>query len=337
MTADYTIFIDEAFFNWFGLRTIESNICYAALSLPTERLENLKQFESAIQRFAKERLPASKVTQNAAELKSTALRYLTAAIIDELGKKIDYFLTKNHGVIFGFFIPAEGFYNYKLRSDYIHDPARLASLQKADYQKRIEEIRQEMLKKWEDGENDLGLIDDIYRTFFGFIVQYHGDHLKKSFRIVYDSRQPNEDARLHGIAESFARLVDRVTPGTFAYYKGYSAASSSGVPGLRLVDWIVGEVRSFFYRNPAIIGGDSELKVLSPCPNPKMILFKGRAPFYRRELSTAAKACFQATGCGSMLPFLKGHFAKGILTYYAQHGEARHISMSELAAYDMAD
>jgi hypothetical protein len=67
-----------------------------------------------------------------------------------------------------------------------------------------------------------------------------------------------------------------------------------------------------------------------------MMIIEG-GPFYRRELSEDAIACFETRGKGFMLPQIKKHFASGFLTYYAQHGEARNISIPELVAYDMAD
>lgn len=37
------------------------------------------------------------------------------------------------------------------------------------------------------------------------------------------------------------------------------------------------------------------------------------------------------------MPYLKEHFAKEILTYYAQQGEARHLAMDRGIAFDLAD
>ena len=258
MNAEYTVFIDESFFKWFGLPVKESNICYGALSLPKSRLKNLERFEKSIRQYAFDRLPASEQASHAGgELKYTAFRHFTPTVIDELGGKLDYFLSKNGAAIFGFFIPAEGLFNYHLRSDYIDDAKALRTLPEVDYKKRISEIRDGMLKKWEDAEHNLGLLEELYPTFFNFVVQYHGHYLKKPFQIVYDSRHPEEDAELHKCAEDFARQADRATPGAFSHYRGYSTASSANSAGLRLVDWIAGEVRSFFYHNPVVVGGDS--------------------------------------------------------------------------------
>lgn len=74
-----------------------------------------------------------------------------------------------------------------------------------------------------------------------------------------------------------------------------------------------------------------------PYLNPKMLLIDERAPYYRRELSPEAKECFVKSGQRFMLPQIKKCFASGLLTYYAQHGEARHIFIPKLFALDMAD
>lgn len=339
MSADYTVFIDESFYQWFGLPKMESNFCYAALSLPTYRLGDLERFEKSVRQFAFSHLPADKkVSPLPDEFKYADFRHLTAGVIDELGSKLAYFLEKTEATIFGFFIPAEGIFNYQLRTDYIDDAEALRTLPKADHEKRLEEIRAAMLKEWEVDEHGLGALKETYKVFFNFNVQHHGHYLKKTYRIEYDSRHPKEDAALHKFAEDFAReFAERMTPGAFAYYQGYTSTSSKTSVGLRLVDWIAGEVRAFFYRNPSILGGDSKLEVLSPYYNPKMLLIDGRAPYYRRELSPEAKDCFVKSGQRFMLPQIKKFFASGFLTYYAQHGEARHIFIPKLVALDMAD
>lgn len=339
MSADYTVFIDESLYEWFGLPKMGSNLCYAALSLPTNRLGDLERFEKSVRRFAFANLPPDKkVSPLPDEFKYTDFRHLTPDVIDELGSKLAYFLEKNEATIFGFFIPAEGIFNYQLRTDFIDDAEALRNLPKADHEKRLEEIRAQMLKEWEADEHCLGALKEAYKVFFNFNVQHHGHYLKKTFRIEYDSRHPEEDAALHKYAEDFARdKADRISPGAFAHYQGYSSVSSKTSVGLRLVDWIAGEVRAFFYRNPAILSGDSKLEVLSPYLNSKMLLIDERAPYYRRELSPEAKECFVKSGQRFMLPQIKKFFASGLLTYYAQHGEARHIFIPKLIALDMAD
>jgi len=338
MNTDYLVFVDESFYKWFGLPAQESNLCYSALSVPTARHPDLERFEASVQKFAFDQLPATqKASHTGEEIKYSDFRHFSPDVIDELGRKLDYFLTKNGASIFGFFIPAEGFMNYKLRSGFIDKVEALKAMPEAEYKNRIEAVRQEMLQEWKDAEHNLGLLSECYKTFFNFIVQFQGRFLRKSYRIIYDSRNPDEDALLHKEAEEFATLADRTTPGAFAYYRGYQAGFSTTSPGLRLVDWIAGEVRAFFYRSPDVLSSASSFDILSPYWNPKMLLIEGTAPFYRRELSTEAVACFENKGRGLMLPQIKKHFANGFLTYYAQRGEARHLSIPKLIAYDMAD
>lgn len=337
MSADYVIFVDESFYKWFGLPTKESNFCYGGLSLPATQLPDLDRFEASIRQFAFNNLPASeKSKRTVAELKYSDFRHLSNEVIDTLGIKLNYFLAKNRAYIFGFFIPAEGFMNYKLRSDFI-DVDTLKEIPEAEYKCRIQSIREKLIQDWREAEHNLGLLTENYKTFFNFILQFQGRFLQKQYRIVYDSRNPDEDSQLHRHAEEFARLSDRRTPGMFAHYRGYSTASSGNSAGLRLVDWIAGEVRTFFYRSPEIMNSSSSFDILSPYWNPKMILVEGVAPFYRKPLSRESVECLQRKGNGLMLPHIRNHFASGLLTYYARCGEARHLSIPGLVAYDMAD
>lgn len=339
MNAEYTVFIDESFYQWFGLPTKESNLCYGALSVPTERLDELVAFENSVRQFAFDQLPeVEKAKRGSAEVKYADFRHFPPEAIDIIGQKFGYFLAKNRAAIFGFFIAAQGFMNYVLRSDYYDKADALRATTEVEHAAHLEKIRAEMLKKWEDAEHDIGLLTELYGPFFNFLVQYHGRSLKKTYRVVYDSRNPEEDAQLHRNAEQLASVADRLHPGTFAHYKGYVGEKSHNSPGLRLVDWVAGEVRSFFYRNPAVLSGDSKFDILSPCCNPRMILLDGKpAPYYRKGLSREASGCFDVIGKGFMLPRIKDSFAEGLLTCYATHGEARHISIRERAVYDMAD
>lgn len=338
INSDYTVFIDESFYKWFGLPTQESNLCYGALSLPTERMDDLIRFEGALRQFTYDHLPLAEQSKcTPCEIKHSQLRHLSHDVIDILGKKLACFLTKNNAWVFGFFVPAEGFMNYKLRSDFIDDVHALKGLPQADYKARIAMIRGGMLKEWKDAERDVGLLTECYKTFFGFIAQFHGRDLKKSYRIVYDSRNPQEDEILHNDALELLQLVERVKPGPLARYRGYETAASSKSPGLRVADWIAGEVRGFFYRSPSILQGNSTFDILSPYGNPDMTLIDGTAPFYRKPLPAHMIESLQTTGVGFMLPQIRDRFAAGLITYYAQQGEARHISIPELAIYDMAD
>ena len=338
MSADYTVFVDESFYKWFGLPTQDANLCYAALTLPARSLHALDRFEAAIRSLAFAQLPPKeKAGRRAEEVKYSDFRHFSTDFVDVLGRKLDYFLAKNHAYIFGFFIPAEGFMNYKLRTDFIDDVDALKTMPEIEHAARIETIRQEMLNEWKDAEHNLGLLTECYSTFFNFIVQFHERHLEGSYRIVYDSRNLAEDALLHAKAEEFATRASRTAPESFSGYRGYVSEGSSSSAGLRLVDWIAGEVRAFFYRNPEVMSSSSTFDILSPYLNPKMFLSPYMLPCYRRELSTEAVECFEEKGRGFMLPQIKRHFAGGLLTYYARCGEARHVSIPELVAYDMPD
>lgn len=338
MTTDYTVFVDESFFRWFGLPTHESNLCYGALSIPSHRLPALESFEARIQKHAFSLLPEQyRAGKKGTEFKYSDFRHLSHDSIKDLGHQFGNFLKRNDAFIFGYFVPAEGFLNYKLRSDFIDDLQGMKGLPESEYKERIGSIRQTMLQEWTDAEQNIGLLKECYSTFFWCLVQSHGGFLRKTFRIVYDSRNPIEDALLHEAAEKQAALLDRADPGVFAYYRGYSSESSQSSSGLKLVDWIAGEIRNFFYRNPAVLESDSSFDILSPYMNPTMISAGTTLPFYRKKLSPEAIECFSVSGRGFMLPHLRAYFGSGFLTHYARKGEARMIATIPLEIFDMAD
>jgi hypothetical protein len=333
----YTVFVDESFYKWFGLPSDESNFCYAALSIPTARLPDLQKFEASLRIFLRDKLPADiQAKVGSGELKYTHLRHADPATIDTLGEKFAYFLKKNGCSIFGYFIPAGGYLNYRIRSDFIDDLDGLKALSEAERKAKVQVARDELLQKSADAEHNLGLLTDIYNAFSGFVLNHHGKALRKTYRIVYDGRNPAEDEALLGAAEEVARLTDRISPGIFEHYKGYQIASSADTPGLRLVDWFAGDIRAFFYRSAPVQSAVSSYDILSPYLNPKMTLI-GHGPYYQKALPPEVTECFTKKGQRLMMPSIKDFFASGIITYYAEKGEARQMVIPLMVAFDLAD
>lgn len=341
MAADYIVFIDESFYQWFGQIHAQSSLCYGAITIPQSRLGDLERFEESAQAFLRSRLPAGIATKDPDEFKYSDFRHLDAATFDEMGEKLRYFLKKNNAFIFGFFIPAEGFLNYRLRDDFFDAPEKLAALSDVEKSDRIQRHREEMLELWEttklDGKRDLGLIETFYHTFCGFVLHFQARTLGKSFEIVYDSRNEDEDRALHEGFENNLFLQDRLHTDISKYYKGYRTSTSLNSPGLRLADWIAGETRTFFFRNPELIEANSKLEVLSASPNPKMTIIGHGAPYYEHPFPESAQRCLEETNTGFMTPKIKERFAAGLVTYYAKYGEARHLSVMDKKIFDMAD
>ena len=341
MTSEYTVYIDESFWQWFGLPIPEANFCYAALSIPTAKISDLERFECAISQYGFQHLnPEGQIYRQQhpnSEFKYTHFRFLDNETIDVIGSKIAYFLEKNKGYIFGYYIPAEGYLNYQLRGIYSNDAGSLRSMSPDEKTARIKNIKDDLISNWNDASHNLGLLIENFRTFFNFIVQFHGQALHKSFCIVYDSRNPSEDVALQKAAEEFAAIADRASPGVFSYYKGFSTSSSSSSAGIRVADLIAGEIRAFFVRHPSVYEGNSKWDILSPYINPDMLLVDGVFPCYRKALPQNAIDFITRTGGGFMMPHLKKYFASDLLTYYAKHGEARHLSMYDMMVYDLPD
>lgn len=333
----YTVFVDESFYKWFGLPSTESNFCYAALSVPTARLKALDRFEASLRNFVWGRLPSAEKSRiDFEEIKYTHLKLLSPGVIDEIGRRMATFLQEYDGTIFGFFIPASGYLAYMLRSDFIDDLDGLKQLPEKERHARLEARRQELLQKARDAEHNIGLLSEIYPPFFNMLLQHHGRFLHKTYRIVYDSRNPEEDKLLHQVAEDLGEKVDRLTPDTYRHYLGHETSASAKSPGLRLVDWFAGDIRAFFRLSAPVLSAGSSFDILSPYYNPEMILVE-HGPYYKKQLPPAAMSCFETMGRGLMMPSIKPFFASGLISYYAEKGEARHVSIPHSLAFDMAD
>jgi len=342
MNTDYTVFIDESFSpEWFGFSDMDADLCYGVLTIPTAKILQLDKFENHMRKLAykflyKHLQQKIKEKCSVSEFKYSYFNALLpnaniiSNVMDTLGNEFSCFLKENDARLFGFYIPLYGFLHYTLRDEYFDKASTLKSMTQSEINKHIENIKNEKIQEWKigvkNGKRNVELLRKIYEMLFMFIGQFHGQRLNKTFEIVYDSRDSIEDAVLHEYALELAQLAERVFSGVSSSCKNIKMGSSSNYSGIRIADWIAGDVRKFFRKNQTLLDDGSKLEILPAVVH-----------FYRKELSAETGTCFCKLGQGTMLPQIKDYFAADTLTCFARYGEARHINIPLRIALDLAD
>jgi hypothetical protein len=332
---EYTVFIDESAWGFFRYKDTTGNFCYAGLSIRSDALGEMAAFEAAFQNHIRDRYQAQHgAALPPGEIKSTVLDQLDAEDISFLGRKLNWFLQKNRCALFGFFTDVEGLVHNEIRDEFHDSPSSLRPGDKAHF----DEFHRELMRKVREKAHNLGELQRLYQTFAGFCGQHHGRSLRSPFRVQYDPRNASENTLLHIAAQDFLALAERAFPGVGRYYRGadYSLSSEQS-PGLRIVDFIAGDLRNTLRRYPALREDQSRLEILSPRSAGVPIIYNEIVWGFKRPMDTALRGQVLDTTNGLLFPSIWKHFAQGVVTCYARFGEARHIDFREECYQDMVD
>jgi hypothetical protein len=333
-----TVYIDESFFKWFNFQSPEANLCYAALSVPTKYIRALGYFEKDVRLYVTNELAIKHLTpKDHQEIKYHDIALLDINGIEHVGNMISTFLGKVGGSVFGLFVPASNYFNYLVRNDFYDDRGAILTMSDDERNQRLEQCKADLKEKWGQEAFKCGYIKELYKTLTGFVLHYHAKSLDTHFNIVYDSRSPDEDKILNDGLTPFFSLQANVFNGIDKYYDGYRTASSANESGLRVVDWIVGAIRNYFYTNLDLVGANSHFDILSAKMNNGMWEGGMHGPFYADQLPVDVFDKMKKRGKGCLMSHIMDCFAENLLSYYAINGEARHIDVSSGKIFNMAD
>jgi hypothetical protein len=339
--ADRVVFIDESFYEWFGLPKEDSNFCYAAVSLPEKSLPQLALFMNS---FGKQVTDFHQEDTGKAftggEVKSKYLYELSGEHRRRLAEKLAYFLRKHNGHIFTFFTTSQGFVHNCLRDKYYHEYGKYYSDFLADADKEMEGVKDELVSRWKREPFNLALLEPLYGNLISFLYCFHREQ-KQTFRVQYDPREKGEDAALSNAAMDIAAIHEQMIqclgkPERAEVLIGIDTSlSSEDCPGLQLVDLIVADTRRLFRDVAGLRSDCSEPRILSAKYNPAMVLVDGKAPYYPHSLR--ASTVRELEEVDLLFPQIRPFFARSFASCHATFGEARHIELSSGTILDMAD
>lgn len=268
------------------------------------------------------------------EVKSSILYKLRPADIEFLGEKLAWFLDKNDAALFAFFTDVQALVKNRMRDAFHADPLGLRAGDPAQFAKFYASLR----SKTQTEPHNLGELRELYSTFIGFCGQHHGHLLGQTFGIQYDPRHVEENSLLHAAGKAFLQLTERVSPGACRFYTGAdSSIPSAHSPGLKLVDFIVGDVRRLFRKVPSLRTEESRLEVLTARSDGIRWYDNGLVWGFQRRISESTWHKAISRSNGLLFPFIYQRFACRIITCHALEGEARHVLLQSRRYLDMVD
>lgn len=337
---DRTVYVDESFFEWFGLPNEDSNFCYAAVSLPVQRKDQLVSFMEA---FRRQLLKYCEIDNGkpitTREVKSKLLYSISKEHREILAEKLKYFLKKNQGYLFSFFTTSKGFIHNRIRDKYYEEYGKHYNDFISNVDDEVISMKNELIDTWKKEPYNIALLEPLYIYLTSFLLHFHQAR-GETFKIQYDPREKGEDIILNTRVHDSLGLIEKVffqleNNEKQRFFSGYNAnISSDDCPGLQLVDLIAADVRKLFRTVLGLCEDGSETRILSAIYNPEMTPICG-APYYRRRLRDSTLKELEAVDL--LFPRIRLFFAKSAISCYAKFGEARHIDIINGDVYDMAD
>ena len=283
--ADYVFFIDESFENWFNFKIEDGNFCHAGISVPMDKVSDLKLFVSSliseIEKCFRNLYSSAELT----EIKYTHVKKLPDNIKTHIANKIRYFCRKNQAFCFGFYSERTPFLYNRLRDKYFDCKIPLTEKIK-NIQSEIDDIIKELQSEKQSQSKRLGetfILKDTYLKLTQFALNFHKS-IGKTFVIQYDPRQRKEDIALNDAAVDLADMASKNLMKRDKVLLGYDTSlASEDCPGLMLADFIAGDLRTLFQRHASLMSTNSSLEILAaddprnriPCPISPL----GVAPF----------------------------------------------------------
>ncbi|UDQ98900.1 hypothetical protein AAEX28_02140 [Lentisphaerota bacterium WC36G] len=334
--SDYIFYIDESFYEWFGLKHNDSDFCHAGITIPREKLSDLKCFTANLRKIIRKNYQKKYGNKAIKEIKSSHLYALDTVTIKDIAKKINNFCTKNNCYMFGFYTRADSYINNLIRDKYFDKYGGSIYDHSSNVEDELQEIKNDVISSWKKGKHDVNLLDMSYRNIVSSATHFHGRYLKKSFMIQYDPRHRKEDKILNEKMLEYANVVSKVTniENPLLGYK--NDLSSDNCDGLFLADLICADIRRLFKNNRELLELGSRLEVLSAkVPSSWDILQP--PPYYSTPFPSEFINEMIINNKNLLFSENYQNFASKIISCYAINGEARNIDFHKKQFLDMAD
>jgi Protein of unknown function (DUF3800) len=339
--SPYVVYIDESFFNFWGLNNPDGNFCYVAFGVPQENLSILDVehkrlidlFQTAVASDLGETPPVEikSVVFRRLELKSRRrIALLARGLMLRLGA---FFLTE--------FCQVRGFILESVRSDLLEKgdsqiPEKWDSL----YQAKRDELSR-AVKEQKLGQSPLlqKLIETPTASLAYFLTQR-----AKWYELVVDPRGGVEDnyiaKTIQYTTEAVIRGVHRESPDKLRATS--FSTRSENCPGLQMADLLAGEVRHWFVRNPEFLEFNSGLTLLDIDELQTKFYLKTSAgivskPERRTNIPFSLSRKLYRAGRSSLFPYFRSSLANNLISCIAAYGEFRHIDLAHDQIIDSPD
>jgi hypothetical protein len=345
--AEYLVFLDESFFEFFQLTAKTGYFTHGMLGVPERNYERLRQ------RFVGFMDSYRAVTGTGDfELKHSVLRRVPYASRRRITVAIRDMLLDADAFIAGFFTPSRAFLLERVRSKLVTaadgSPVEIPD----DHHTMLDEALTELRGELKGRPGMSALLFELLLVPIGAVAQMLS-FFESPFRVVYDPRNPKEDLavrrRVAELMEKFdgrgGRWLGGLRMDVGLRYLGLELARRSDEePGLQIADLVAGEVAAFFQAFPELLSHHSSRALATPTSRESDITVEvlngrlvktgclHRMPFHLR------RRFFEADKKGrTLLPLFRNLLAAGGLSCFSSWGQLRQIMVFEKWIWDMVD
>lgn len=337
---DYKVFVDESFFEFFGLVAKEGFFCFGAVGVPAAQYEAFARFlEPVRDRFRQ--------LTGVAEIKHAELRRFDYRDQRDIACRVRDALMQHGGLIAGFFTPVRAS---------VLEWVRMALLGEAD---EIPEDHDHLyaaeVVKLGELYRGPGRSATIGRLLMGPVASLANFFASQEshFEMTYDPREKGEDRAVKANVESYVGVLQglkNLPPGedradVADFFTGFrSDRRSDQEIGLQVADFVAGEVRRFMQANEELLRYGASRRLITPTSREAVMTATrlGEAVFKTgvlHRMPPDLRARFQRPDPEKRTVFhlLAQLLASGILTCYSTWGTPRHLMPFEGLIIDQLD
>lgn len=263
--SEYTVFVDESFYRFFGFVDPDGNFCHAVLGVPTANYQRLHDILTPLREayFRQAWRLYGEVPQ---EIKFSTLRTFPANFRVRFSRDLVRALRETGGFVSGCYTPTQGQVMERVRVNLLGEAEEVPE----DHAGLYDAARAELLEQFQ-GVGQAELITGLLTLPFAAVVNFL-ESFECTFRLHYDPRQEAEDRAVRdamaGYMDGLMRLPEPLGHGDI--YRGMEI----GIPshdelGLQLVDVFAGEFRDFFRNNgEALTEGTTSMLITATSDEP---------------------------------------------------------------------
>jgi hypothetical protein len=336
--CEYTVFIDETFYRFFGFEDPEGNFCHAVLGVPTANYQRLQNILAPLGEayFRHARRLCGAVPQ---EIKFSTLRTFPVNFRVRFARDLVRALRETGGFVSGFYTPTQGQVMERVRVNLLEEAEEVPE----DHVDLYDAARAELLAQFQ-GIGQSQLITGLLTLPFAAVVNFL-ESFECTFRLHYDPRQEAEDRAVRdamaGYMDDLMRLPEPLGHGNL-YHGMEIGIPSHDELGLQLVDVFAGEFRDFFRNNrEALTEGTTSMLITATSDEPlQQFQDVGNARFKTGALSPMSPKLLRKLrhrNARHVLSYFYPVLAAGNVTCVTLNGQERHLEVPTGMIFDLLD
>jgi hypothetical protein len=337
----FTVYIDESFFEFWGLKRPTNNFCYLAFGAPTRNLAALDEKCRVLLDYFKKAIQKDLGIEPPDEMKSVLFRRLEAVNRRRIALQLRNVMLALDCFILAEYSEVQGFILEAVRSDLLKAgkkelPENWMPLYDAKRKSFLDDVQRKGLGQAPMLERLISLPSTALAHYLSLRAQ--------DYEVLLDPRGDIEDQNLQDAIRDYASSVaDRIRAGGQNNLKSVRVdVLSEQSFGLQIADLLAGELRWWFISHPEFLEYGSgrslleekELKSFHASKTANGFFIK---PERRVKIPVGLISKLQTADKSSLFPYFNRSLANKLISCIAKNGEFRHIDIAHRQFIDSPD